>query len=201
MNLGQLKKNVGWWMELVPPASHLDYQGSPLPEKNEDWLVEEVTDHFVRLSAQSGHQVKLGTDHIHNFVTNPQRRSEAEENFGFLKLHVQVFLQGDRIFVKPNARPGERVSASPAIVTEKIVTFSYPTESGIQQRNEAEGFRLQWSLEAELAGRVDLYGWEIVIEPDTNGNLFCFRCKDSRDDQILIKKRDSDGAPLSNPEE
>jgi hypothetical protein len=33
------------------------------------------------------------------------------------------------------------------------------------------------------------------------GKLSRFRCKDPRDDQILIKKRISDGAPLSDPEE
>lgn len=201
MNLGRLKKNVGWWMEIVPPACHLDDRGNRLPEKNEDWRVEEVTDDLVRLYAQSGHQVKLGTDHIYNFATNPQRRSETEGNFGFLTLHVQVFVQGDRVFVKPNAHPGEQVSVNPAVVDDKIVTFSYPTESGIQQRLEAAGFRLQWSLESELASRVDLHGWEIVVEPDAKGKLSRFRCKDPRDDQILIKKRISDGALLSDPEE
>ena len=129
MNLGRLKKNVGRWMELVPPVCHLDDRGNLLAEKNEDWRVEEVTDDFVRLSAQSGHEVKLGTDHIYSFATNPQRRSETESNFGFLTLHVQVFVQGDRVSVKPNARPGERVSVNPTVVEDKIVTFSYPIDT------------------------------------------------------------------------
>ena len=70
MKLDRLKKNVGWWMEIVPPACHLDDQGNPLPEQNEDWLVEEVTDDVMRLSEQSGHQLKLGTDDIYSFATN-----------------------------------------------------------------------------------------------------------------------------------
>jgi hypothetical protein len=41
MKLDRLKKNVGWWMEIVSPACRSDDQGNPLPEKNEDWLVEE----------------------------------------------------------------------------------------------------------------------------------------------------------------
>jgi hypothetical protein len=188
MKLDRLKKNVGWRMEIVPTACHLDDQGNPLLEKNEEWLVEEVTDDLVRLSTQSGHQLKLGTDHIYSFATNPQRAS-AEANFGFLSLHVQVFVQGGRISVKPNARPGERVPSNPAVVGDKIVNFDYPTESGIQKRLEAAGYRLLWSLESELASRVDLHGWEIVIEPDANGKLFRFRCIDPRDDQILLKKR------------
>ena len=185
MKLDGMKKNVGRRMEIVPPACHLDDQGNPLPEKNEDWQVEEVTNDLVRLSAQSGHQLKLGTDHIYSFATNPQRMADC----GFLTLHVQVFVQGDRVFVKPNSRPGERVSSNPAIIQDKIVGFNYPTESGIQQRLEAAGYRLLWSLESQLAGRVDLHGWEVVIEPDANGRLFRFRCKDPRDDQILLKKR------------
>ena len=201
MNLGRFKKNVGWWMEIVPPACHLDDHGNSLPEKNEDWRIEEITDDLVCLSAPSGLQVKLGTDHIYNFVSNPQRKSEPDLKFGFLTLHVQVFVQGDRVFVKPNARPGERVPVKPTIVEDKIVTFGYPTESGIQQRLEAAGFRLQWSLESELAGRVDLHGWEIVVEPDATGRLFRFRCKDPHDDQILIKKRLSATAPRSDPGE
>ncbi len=188
MKLDRLKKNVGWWMEIMPPACHLDNQSNPLPEKNEDWLVEEVTDDLVRLSEQTGYQLKLGTDHIYNFATNPQRAA-AEGNFGFLTLHVQVFVQRSRVFVKPNGRPGERVPPNPAVVGDKIVTFDYPTESGIQQRLEVSGYRLLWSLESELASRVDLHGWEIVIEPDANGKLFQFRCKDPHDDQILLKKR------------
>ena len=188
MNLGRLKKNVGRWMEIVPPACHLDEHGNALPDKNEDWLVEEVTDNVVRLCSKSGHQLKLGTDHIYNFATNPQR-APTEGSFGFLTLHVQVFVQGSRVSVKPNARPGERVSPNPTVVEDKIVNFGYPTDSGIRQRLEAAGYRLQWSLESELASRVDLHGWDIVIEPDAKGKLFRFRCKDPRDDQILLKKR------------
>ena len=143
---------------------------------------------MVRLSEQNGYQLKLGTDHIYSFSTNPQGAS-AEDNLGFLSLHVQVFVQAERVFVKPNARPGERVPPNPAVIEDKIVKFNYPTESGIQQRLEAAGYRLLWSLESELASRVDLHGWELVVEPDANGKLFRFRCKDPRDDQILLKKR------------
>ena len=188
MKLDRLKKNVGWLMEIMPPACHLDDHSNHLPEKNEDWKVEEVTDDVVRLSAQSGHQLTLGTDHIYSFATNPQRAA-TNGSFGFLTLHVQVFVQGARVFVKPNSRPGERVPSNPAIIEDKIVGFNYPTESGIQQRLEAAGYRLVWSLESQLATRVDLHGWEIVVEPDASGRLFRFRCKDPRDDQILLKKR------------
>jgi hypothetical protein len=68
MKLDRLKKNVGWPMEIMPPACHLDDYGNSLPETNEDWLVEEVTDDLVRLSKPSGHLLKLGIDHIYQTV-------------------------------------------------------------------------------------------------------------------------------------
>ena len=93
MKLDRLKKNVGWRMEIVPTACHLDDQGNPLREKNEEWLVEEVTDDLVRLSTQSGHQLKLGTDHIYSFAANPQRAS-AEANFGFYYCTFKCLCRG-----------------------------------------------------------------------------------------------------------
>ena len=103
MKLDKLKGNVGWRMEIVPAACHLDEHGNPLPEKNEDWLVEEVTDNRVRLSEQAGRELILGTDHIYSFATNPQRAS-AQGSFGFLSLHVQVFVQEGRVFVAEAVR-------------------------------------------------------------------------------------------------
>lgn len=110
MNLDKLKKSGGWRMELRPPACHLNAQGRALPSENEDWIVEDVTDDEVRLRTASGYIARLGKDHIHHFATNPPRQ-EADLKFGFLILNVQVFTQGTRLFVEPNARPGEPVAA------------------------------------------------------------------------------------------
>ena len=39
MNLKRLKKNVGYRVKLVPPASHLDAAGEALPVQDEDWII------------------------------------------------------------------------------------------------------------------------------------------------------------------
>jgi len=44
MKLEKLKKNVGWRMELAPPACHLDTHGAALPERNEDWIIQSASD-------------------------------------------------------------------------------------------------------------------------------------------------------------
>jgi hypothetical protein len=188
MNLEQLKKDVGYRVQLVPIACRLDNLGQPLPEVDDDWIIGEVTDEHVRLSKDTGHFVLLGKDHIHHFTSNPHR-SVGTTKFGFLNLLVQIFVQGNDVWVKPTLRPGERVAAPSVKITDKVVNFQYPADSGIQRRLEATGFRLVWSLESELASRVDLHGWEIVVEPDASGHLCRFRCKDPRDDLILLKKR------------
>lgn len=54
---------------------------------------------------------------------------------------------------------------------------------------EAAGYRVAWSLENHLSRRIDLEGWEVVIEPDEQGGLTSFRLKDRPADQTLIKKR------------
>ena len=188
VKLDKLKKNIGQRMELEPPACYLDEQGNPLPDKNEDWLVDEVTDAYVRLTNLTNQKVLLGTDHIYSFSTNPQHAS-ADGKHGFLTLHVQIFVQGTRVFVRPNARPGERVVTSVVTIEEKIVGFGYPSKSGIQQRIETAGYEVRWSLESKLAERVDLDGWEVVVEPDARGQLVEFRCKDPSGDLKLIKRR------------
>ena len=189
MNLAQLKGNVGWYMELVPPACHVDDRGRKLPDRNEDWLVRRVDGDVVEVSDPEGRLLRLGKDHVHSFATNPQR-SDAAKQFGFLRLHVQVFVCGNAITVKPNARPGEAVAPQAIDSIEKIVSLSYPDESGIQQRLKQQGFKLYWCLESKVATFIDLQGWELVEELDSKGQLCRFRCKDPHDDLMLIRKRE-----------
>ena len=188
MRLDKLKKNIGWRMQIAPPACHLDAQGCALPDQNEDWIIQSVTDDVLTMDSALGFQLLLGTDHIYSFYTNPQR-SMGGLNHGILSLHVQVFIQGPKLFIRPNARPGERVPPEPVAVTEKLVSLNYPTESGIQQRLERQGYTLTWSRESRLQDRIDLSGHEIVIEADKDGRLFRFRCRNPGDDMILVKKR------------
>ena len=74
-------------------------------------------------------------------------------------------------------------------IVEKWVDFRYPSDSGLQTRLEAAGYRVAWCLDSKLARKLDLEGWEIVVEPGDNSILSKFRLKDRPADQTLIKKR------------
>jgi hypothetical protein len=119
MNWEQMKKNVGYRVQLVPPACRLDKTGRELSLIDDDWLIAEVSSNGVRISnTRTDHTTTLGYDHIHHFTTNPDR-SRAGIQHGFLTLHVQVFLQGNDLQVRPNARPGEPVRPQAREVVEK----------------------------------------------------------------------------------
>jgi hypothetical protein len=186
----QMKKNVGCWVQLVPSACRLDEQGRKLPSIDDDWIIFRVSEEGVEIqNTRTGHTPTLGYDHIHNFTSNPNHSQPAGVRYGFLTLNVQLFLHRNKVVIRPNARPGEPVEPPSVSVTEKWVDFRYPFDSGLQARLEAAGYRIAWCLEANLARKVDLEDWEIVVEPDAQGVLTKFRLKDRPSDQTLIKKR------------
>ncbi len=184
-----MKKNVGCRVQLVPMACRLDENGHELPPINDDWIINEVSTDAVRIwNTGTDHTITLGKDHVHHFTTDPGR-SQAGIRYGFLTLNVQVFLQGRKGWVRPNAQPGEPVRPQPAQVGEKWVDFRYPSDSRLQHKLEAAGYRVAWCLDTELSRKIDLEGWEIVVEPDAQGVLTRFRLKDRPADQTLIKRR------------
>ena len=189
MNWEQLKKSAGFRVQLEPVACRLDEFGRELPPEDDDWIVQDVSSAGVRISnVRTDHVTMLGPDHIHHFTTNPDR-SKGGLQYGFLVLHVQVFLSGNKLWVRPNSRPGEPVRPPVVQVTEKWVDLRYPNDSGLVHKLEAAGYRVAWSLDTHLSRRIDLEGWEVVIEPDDQGRLIKFRLKDRPADQTLIKKR------------
>lgn len=190
MNREQLKKNVGCRVQLVPTACRLDENGRELPPVDDDWIIEGISNAGIRISnTRTGHATTLGEDHIHHFTTNPGR-SQAGIQHGFLTLTVQVFLQGRKLWILPNGRPGEAVKPKPEEISEKWVDSKYPFDSGLQKSIEADGYRVAWCLDTSLARKIDLEGWEIVVEPDAQGVRTMFRLKDRPASQTLIKKRD-----------
>jgi hypothetical protein len=109
MNLEQLKKNKGWRVQLEPPECHLNELGRQLPPSHDDWLIRDVSAEIVDIAnTRTSHIYTLGKDHIHHFTTNPDR-SRGDVRYGFLTLHVQLFVQGLRVWIRPNAKPGESV--------------------------------------------------------------------------------------------
>lgn len=189
MNLEQLKKNKGWRVQLVPIASRLDDNRHELPLIDDDWVIEDVSSAAVHLiNPRTEHRIVLGADHIHHFTTNPNR-TQGGIQYGFLTLNVQVFIERLGCSVRPNARPGEPVKPQCEEIVDKWVDLRYPQDSGLQNRLEAEGYTVKWCSDANLARKVDLEGWEVVIEPDAQGVRSKFRVKDRPADQILIKTK------------
>jgi hypothetical protein len=113
VNLHQLKKNIGQRVQLEPIACSLDENGRERREAD-DWIIQDVSNDTIRISnVRAGHVTLLGKDHIHHFISNPDRSREGPK-YGFLVLNVQIFLQGDRLWLRPTSRPGEAVSPQPA---------------------------------------------------------------------------------------
>lgn len=191
MNWEQLKKCTGFRIQLEPVACRLDEFGRELPPENDDWIVQDVSSAGVRISnVRTGHVTTLGPDHIHHFTSNPDRSRNGLQ-YGFFTLHVQVFLQGNQLWIRPNAKPGEAVRVPTVHVEEKWVDFRYPKDSGVQNKLEADGYRVAWCLDTKLSRKTDLEGWEVVVEPDERGVLSKFRLKDRPADQTLIKRRNA----------
>jgi len=113
MNLSMFKKNIGWRMKLAPPVCHLDTDGTALPEKNEDWIVHSVSDDVIVLKNSGGDDLKLGTDHVVSYYTNPHEEG-PDNRSGILALKMQVYLRDGKFQLAPTPRPGERVPPPPA---------------------------------------------------------------------------------------
>ena len=109
MNWAQFKKNIGMRVQLEPIACSLDAQGNELPDENDDWIVENISkEGLVSLrNVRTDNVATLGKDHIYDFRSNPARGL----TYGFLVLKMQVFLQGNKSWLRPNAKPGERIGA------------------------------------------------------------------------------------------
>jgi hypothetical protein len=109
MNLDQLKRSVGARVKLVPPACHLDPAGDALAAADEDWTIFAVNVDSVEIGADTGHSYRLGQDHIRNFTSDPERSLGGDKR-GFLTLHVQLFIEGERVWAIPNHQPGAPVT-------------------------------------------------------------------------------------------
>ncbi len=184
-----MKKNVGSRVQLVPTACRLDEHGRKLPTKDDEWIINDVSNDGVRISnTRTSHTTTLGKDHIHHYTSNPDG-SQPGIRRGFLTLNVQLFMQGRNLQLRPNARPGQVVEPPTVEIVETSVDFQYPLHVGLQATLEKEGYRVAWCHDSKLARLVDVEGWEIVVERDDKGIVRRFRVKDRPFDQILVKKR------------
>jgi hypothetical protein len=193
MNLEKLRGNVGWHMQLSPQAIHLDKFGRELPGKNEDWMVMDVSHTEIQLNEALilGRTVKLGRDHVQSFATNPSRSVAGGQQYGLLKLHVQLYIpQNAPIWFQPCVRPGERVPPPPMQIVEQFVDFQYPVKSGIQKRLEETGYQVGWINVSRLAS-LELDGWEVAIENDRQGRLMSLHIRTSPENMVFVKRRNT----------
>jgi hypothetical protein len=199
MNLDQLKKNVGFRVQLEPPAIHLDPIGRELPGRNEDWIIQRVTETDVRIDEATMLPLTttIGKDSVHHFTSNPSRSVAGGLQYGFLSLTMQMFIQEDRITYRPCTRPGEHVPPLPAPIVEKRVDFNYPVASGVQKKLEAAGYRVAWASDSRLAS-LELQGWEVVVEKDRHGMPTSFHLRDRPENQTYVKTRERDLQALAN---
>lgn len=111
MNWAQFRKNgLGMTVQLEPAAWFLDEHGRPIAGADHDWVVQSFSDpDVVVIENESARLIaQLGKDHIYDFRSNPGR-STPEVKYGFLVLKMQLFVQGDRLWMRPNRTPGETV--------------------------------------------------------------------------------------------
>lgn len=107
MKKDQLKKIVGFRVRLVPIANRLDDRGLPLPQIDDEWIIEDVTDEGVRLHLpRTGHCRVIGFDNVHQFNTD---RKLGSITYGILVLNVQLSISRNEINLTPT-RPGEPVT-------------------------------------------------------------------------------------------
>lgn len=189
MKRDQIIKNVGARVQLEPPARFLDLNGiERLPVRNDDWIIHAADNDGLRIeNVRSTHSTKLGYDQIHSYMSNPDR-SQGNLQCGFLTLRVQIFIQGVNLTKRPNERPGAPVDPPHVEIGDKWVDFRYPADSGLQQALETGGYRIAWCADRNLARRIDLEGWEVVVALDGNGGLVRLRLRDSPENQTLIKR-------------
>lgn len=190
MNWARLKKNVGWHVRLVPMACRLDEHGRPLPDRDDDWFIQEVDDELLRIAHAGGISTMLAKDHIHHFTSDPAR-SGADARKGFLTLNVQLFIQGANAWIRPTLRPGEALPPPLRTIEDLAVDIDFPSRSGLQDRLNAQGYRLVWATESKASSRIAAEGWQRVIEENAMGQLRQYRVKDRLDDLLLLKKPSS----------
>jgi hypothetical protein len=188
MNLDQLKKSVGFRVQLVPIACRLDEHGFELPQIDDDWIIEDASPAGARIrNTRTDHVTVLAPDHIHHYTSNPGR-SRGGLTYGFFTLLIQIYLQGPNLRITPNPKPGERVPPNVPQIVEKWVDLNYAFDSGLLKKLQDEGYAVRWAIDKHLARALDLDGWQIVIEPD-QGVLTKFRVRDRGGDHHTLLKR------------
>ena len=168
--------------------------GRTLPLINDDWIVDDVSADAIRLSnIRTGHVTNLGLDNVYSYSSNLDR-SKGAIKYGFLMLKVQLYLQGNNVHSQPTFQPGQAVPWPEPQISEMWVDLKYPTDSGLQHKLAAAGFRIVWAASSQVARKIDLEGWELVVDEDTaTGRLRSYHIDSRPEGLTLLKKIDVRG--------
>ncbi len=100
MNKDQLKKTKYYYVRLRPIAQRANENG-PLPEIDDDWLIQDVTDKGVTLlNPRTRHEQLIPFDNIREFMSDAGRDNGTMKH-GFLRLKSQLTLKGRDVLMEP----------------------------------------------------------------------------------------------------
>lgn len=77
----------------------------------------------------------------------------------------------------------------PSRLEEKWVDMHYPRDSGLLRKLEAEGYRVRWRFDRDVARAVDIEAWDLVHQDLGDGRVAMLKLHDRPDNQTLLKKR------------
>jgi hypothetical protein len=188
LNWSKIVENVGSRVELQPAVCFLDAKGRTLPDVSDDWLIIEAIDERLKIkNMRTNHQTVLAKDHIHHYTSNPHRMTNGKGH-GFLQLLVQLYIQNDRVTIKPCLRPGECVEPPPIPdIVDEWVTPHYPTFD-IAQKLGIDPTALAWAHESRVATLVTTGAAETVLLPDGSGKLKRFLIRTAPEPLMLIRR-------------
>jgi hypothetical protein len=164
MKKDQVKNLLGYRVRLRPIAKRPG-DAQDLPQVDDDWTIDEVgKDRVVLSNIRTHHVATLGLDHVHNYLSDPARRS-GEINYGFFQLRVQILLLPDSLKIEPLPpgdwgqpkaleRKREPNGPAPADALESDIT---PTDKAFTQRTVRDLLSLY-----EGQGRTALQGNKLM---------------------------------------
>lgn len=188
LNWSKIVSNIGINIELQPPACFLDAKGNALLDISDNWLITEADDDRLKIkNVRTGHETVLAKDHIHHYTSNPHRVTNGREH-AFLTLLVQLYIQNDRITIKPCLRPGERL-APPTVpeIVDEWVDLMYPTYN-IAKKLGIDPNTLAWARESTVATSTAKGAAEVILIPESSGKLKRFRVRTSPESMTLVRR-------------
>lgn len=147
MKKDQLKKLLHHRVCLSPPALRKSNATGFLVPFNDDWSIQEVTSDSLRLrSTVTQHEPLIGIDQIHSYTSNPHKNTDGFKH-GFLRLHVQLTIQGREVLVdllERGPRVERRRNVSNLTLAKRLLADSGRSAG---RRSEAQFNDLQKAVE------------------------------------------------------